>query len=100
MDALVEITVDDVVIELERCIAEAAGERESGIVDYSIGLTAPEIAGKIGRNVKWVRKQIKKGLSNGTIVLDHAKRINMVRRETTVPVYRPRHEDESRNDEG
>jgi len=86
-----EITVDDVAIELERCIKEAAAEGVKGI-DYSKGLTAPEIAERIGRNVKWVRKQLKKGLDNGTIVLGFSKRLTMLNRGTTVPVYRPRRE--------
>jgi len=84
-----EITADDVVIELERCIREAAAEGTNERIDYSAGLTAPEIAEKIGRNAKWVRKQLKKGLENGTIVLGFTKRLTMLRRETTVPVYRP-----------
>jgi len=84
-----EITADDVVMELERCIAEAAKEGGNNKIDYSVGLTAPEIAKNIGRNVKWVRKQLKRGLEKGTIVLDFSKRLTMLRRETTVPVYRP-----------
>lgn len=94
MEAL-EITADDVVIELERCIAEAAREGINSKIDYSIGLTAPEIAEKVGRNVRWIRKQLKKGLENGTIVLDFSKRLTMLRRETTVPVYRPYRDDEA-----
>ena len=84
-----EITVDDVAMELERCIREAAAEGTEGI-DYSRGLTAPEIAERIGRNVKWVRKQLKRGLGNKTITLSFSKRLTMLGRKTTVPVYRPR----------
>jgi len=85
-----EITVDDVAVELERCIREAAAKDANGEIDYSKGLTAPEISEKIGRHVKWVRKQLKKGLENGTIVLGFTQRLTMLSRKTTVPVYRPR----------
>lgn len=84
---MVEITVEQVREELERCIEEAG--KEQGAVDYSKGLTGPEIADRMERGVDWVRKRIKTGINEGTIVRDKAKRENLAGYWVTVPVYRP-----------
>jgi len=93
VEASIDITTDDIAIELERRIKEASLDT-SGEIDYSLGLTAPEISEKIGRHVKWVRQQLKRGLKDGTIILSFTTRLTMLGRKTTVPVYRPRSEDD------
>lgn len=80
------ITVEDVRNELARCIEQASKER--GKVDYSLGLTAPEIADRINRGVHWTRRAIRRGLEQGSLIRDRAKRVTISGITTTVPVYR------------
>jgi len=91
-----EITVEDVVNELARLVEEQSSDEA---IDYSQGLTGPEIAERIGRGEKWVRARLKRAIKDGKVQVGKSRRKTIVGAWTTVPVYLPMHDEENEESE-